>query len=119
MQEFLNDVLTEDVACSSVIHRPSFSIRWIWIGPDQVTHGTGFWDVMKAIDLCDFIEIGYGWRESAMHAEYLRVYDCCERQVGEDFDNAVPDVVISVFSEDFIIEAICSGKGGCLMVASE
>lgn len=74
---------------------------------------------MEAIDFCDLIEIGDGGRETAMYAEYLRVDYCGERQIGEDFYDTVPDVVISVFSEDLVIETVGSGKGSGFVVASE
>ena len=78
MQKLLDDVLAEDVAGSSVVHRPTFSVSWVGVGPDQVTHRARFWNIMKPIDLSDFVKIRNGWRETAMHAEYLRVDDCCE-----------------------------------------
>lgn len=52
-----------------------------------------------------------------MNTEYFRVYDCCEWQVGENFYDTIPDVVISIFPEDLVIETICSGKRGCLVIA--
>lgn len=117
LQEFLDDVLAEDVASSSVVHRPAFSVSWVRVGPHQVTHRAGLWDIVEPIDLCDFVEIRNGWRKPTMNAEYLRVYDCCEWQVGENFYDTIPDVMISIFPKYLIIKAICPCKRCCLVIA--
>jgi hypothetical protein len=45
-----------------------------------------------------------------VYAKYRRVNNCSERQVGEDFYDATPHVLIAILFENFIIKAICSGK---------
>lgn len=54
-----------------------------------------------------------------MYAENSVVYKCSKWQKGEDFYDFVPDIVISIFPDNLIVEAICSSECGSLVVASK
>lgn len=54
MVECFTDVLAESVTCSSWAYTPATSV--IWIGPEQVTHGSFVWDFLDAVETANVIE---------------------------------------------------------------
>ena len=54
-----------------------------------------------------------------MKAENRVIDNHCERKIGEYFDDFIPDIVISVFLLNFVVEAVCPGERRRLVVASE
>ena len=54
-----------------------------------------------------------------MYTENLSFYDCCEGKVVKGISEIGPDIMISIFFGDLIIESIDSGDISWLMISSQ
>lgn len=74
---------------------------------------------MPAIYIRNAVQEGQRRRKPSVYAKDCVIHYCSQWQISEDLYDLVPDVVVSVFLHDFIVEAVGAGEGGSLVVASQ
>lgn len=119
LQEFLDDVATENEASSSIVHGPSFSVSRVRIGPNEVAHWARLRNVPESIDLGDLIYKGKGRRKPSMNAEYFLVDDGSEGKISKDFNDPIPNFMIPILSKDLVIEAISASQRCSFMISPQ
>jgi hypothetical protein len=76
------------------------------------------WDFLESIKFSDIIKCGKGRRETTMSTKDLSFNNSSEWEVIEEICEHFPYVVIFVFPDTLIVEAIALSDGPGLMVSS-
>lgn len=79
LQKLGNCISPESTRNTPITIGPALYSR-IRIRPKQITEETIIWNLRGSFDLLNLIQLFQFWRESSMHANYLFVYECSNRQ---------------------------------------
>lgn len=118
MQELLADIRTEGIASTSWGNSPS-GLVLIGVRPQKVAHGSLRNNVLESIHFFDVVEGIDSRGESSVKAEEFGVNEGGEWQVRENVSKPLPDVIVAVFLQAFIVKAIDFIDFLALMVASQ
>ena len=99
-----DDVGAEEVTCASRRHAPPLSV--LWIGPQEVTHGSVVRNLLLPIDRANLVERLNGRAESAVYAKDLAVDDGAQAQVVEDLGAVTPHGDRAVFAQTLVVKAV-------------
>ena len=91
----------------------------VWVGPQEIAHGTFVRHFNLSIDCSDLVECVQVGREATVKAENLVLDHRSKRQQIEQIGIVLPDVGIAVFTEALIIETVDLCNLARLVISTE
>lgn len=103
--------------CSSKTLRPA----WLFKGirPQQVTHGSIYWNLLDSVEISYMVQFVYRRRKSSMQSKNAVIDQSSQRKAIEGVREVSPNIRVSVFPQTLVVESVHLSDLSCFVISSK